>query len=933
MAWLIGTVLAFLILLLLYLILPDEWRRQTLQEMAHLPRRLFLAVRSLVPRLSRAAKARRRPPPNPPLREWQEGLAAAEEERSSWQERVRNRLAPLLRAPPAERDAAPVPASSPPKKRSSQEVRLSLILAIVVLLGGALLLATILEGRFPTRRSHHLTVAIVDLGVGEDVASSREGARASEDLRSHLEQSLQEAGLADLVGLRMVHETPADAEAAHELALRHRADLLLWGTLQGQSPPRYVLQLALAPRIDKEVPEFEEYFQCMMAPPNAPLTRTGSETGLSREDAAAALIWLARFYLGQFDRIEGLSPEVNGHPALAPELFTLHRGSLLWLKGDYDQAAVTLDGLIGARYSVSFGNPPPTCSERTDPLLCTAAFNNKAVVLLTQEALGKQPPLVIDEAISLLRSAVQQDPQSVVARYNLGRAYVVRREWNNAIETLLPAHELEPDFVPVLTVLSEAYREKGSLRFAKEAANRAVARDAGSATARLALGQCLLSEGNTRKARRTLEQALEMAEAEAKQRRSRESALSEGPEADTKRAVFTVAWARRSNPVLAQIHLAQAELFLVLGEEEGKPSFFVFLWRTVTGEQGPLELAMQEVDHALSIRPNWYDALFLRGEIHLARGALDHAVDSFEAAKAQDPGDERAYLTLADALREQWATLRSEGKAEEAQQKLDQARAQYNLLVEQDIAPARGYFGLGEIAQESGELENAHWAYSQVVQIDPTRSDAYLRLGQVERKIGDELQALHYFDLCLQNAGEGTWTRALAHTEKGEIFLEQYLREKTPSAQEHLEKARTQFEQTLATHRNILRALNGLGRVAYEEGNDKEAERLFREALRKNRNSFGALYGMGRVHESRGDSRAALSSLARAVQVDGGDISARYHLGVAYYAQLQEDRARQTFQQVVDMCAQQPEGKRLKADDVESCQMAAQRLETLSNAP
>jgi tetratricopeptide (TPR) repeat protein len=851
------------------------------------------------------------------------------DERPPIQERVRNRL--LRRFSDSDREVT-TPRKRPQGRRISlPEVRLPLVLTIIGILGGILLFTLVVQPRLLPRRPHRLTIAVADLSMDAGMVSSREGEQASRDLLSYLQERMNQSGHGETILLKLVNELPPNEAAAYELAQRNNADLLLWGWVDQLEPPRYFLDLALVPKVDAQVPEFEDYFLVMMTPHNMALTNPNNERGLSPEDLAEALIWLSQFYLGEFDEMEQRPLGTMQRPALASEVMTFHWASLSWLKGSYSAAQATYDSLIGNRI-------PPVCPERLEPSLCAAAFNNKAVVLLTRESLGELPPTWLDQAIILLESATQDNPRSPTAKYNLGRAAIARGQWDKAIAALEPVAQQNRRHAPARAALSEAYRQKGgsrNLNRAKELANSAAAEAPERADGQLAVGRYLLAVGDTQGATRALERAREVAEGEKSRRRSRESALLESPQPNPRRAEYTRAWTRRADPLLAEVHLAWAELYFLLGKQEGDPSFLVFLWRLIVAETSPWDSALAEVQQALDKHPNWYEAYYLRGEIHQARANYEQAIAAFEMAKKQDPRNPRAYIGTANVRRDQWRALRRANQEEEAQQQFMLAQLEYNLLIMDNIDPAQGYFGLGQLSQEAERLTEASANYRLAVEVDPDYAEAYLRLGQVEIQLGNNADALFFLDQAIETAGSLNWIRVTAHVEKGEHYIEQYLWSKLQGAgqKELLKNAQAEFELALQQNPSAARALTGLGRIAYEEGRNDQALASFQQVINQNRYNFAAAYGIGRVYEAEEKSRLALEYLSRAVEIRPNNIAAQYHLGVAYYSQLKEAQARQAFLKVQSLCERSEEQGVRKADDQESCWQVPARLERLNNAP
>lgn len=936
MAWLMGILLACLFLLLLLLSIP----REVLQD-------LIKSLRSDKETLAHPSKfttappAEQPPPPPParrlfskepdaapgPSRRWQAEVDDPEERKKQWQERSRRVMQGIMESKSSEQESLPATEKKEGRRKpglSLQESFLVRILAIAAVVGLIVLVAFFINRQRTPERPHRLTIALADLSMSPDMSSSRAGARASQDLSAVIETALGKAGLTETVKLQLLSSTPETAEQAQRYAQTNAADLLIWGWTPPEGPPRYVLTMTINLRVDREVPEFDEYAQLMMTPPQFSLNQAGRENWLSQTEITRTVIWLSHFYLGEYELVERQPPNTIPRTGLSFEIFQFHWAALYWLRGDYVQAQTSYDLLFPENTLVN-------CQKIKPGELCAAASNNQAVVLITREALGQLRPTALNQAIRLLQQATYIRPDALVSRYNLGRAYLGRGMWPEASRELATVVQYDRNHGSALAALSEAYRRQGDLGQARDKAQEALRVDPSLPLARLALGRVYLSSGDLKAATRELQRAMELTEAEGKARRSRGTALREGPDPNLRRAAYAFAWADRNDPTLAQVHLAQAELYLRMGVVEGKPSIFVFLWRALTRQPDPMDQSLQEIIAALGKHENWYDALYLQGRIYLAMGQPGQAASSFKSAREQDDSKIEAYLGLAEALRAEWKLLQAAGQAEEALAKMEEARQEYLQLIRKDIDPARGHFGLGEVAQENGQWEAARQAFADAVNERPEYAEAYLRLGQVNLQMGNEGPALSNLQEAINKASGGEWWIKLeAYTVRGQIFLEKYLRGKTTGAAEpaFLDSAGSEFAKGQQINGNEPRVLNGLGRVAYERGEFLLAQNLYQKALKLQRNNFDTLYGLGQVYEAQEKSRSALEYFDQALSQNPRSIAARYHLGVAYFAQLNESKSRELLEQVQQMCQERPEEEQT-ADDQESCQRVDSWLEDL----
>jgi tetratricopeptide (TPR) repeat protein len=109
-------------------------------------------------------------------------------------------------------------------------------------------------------------------------------------------------------------------------------------------------------------------------------------------------------------------------------------------------------------------------------------------------------------AVAALRDAVETEPASCRAHYELGR---VLGEGSEAIEQLGIALAIRPDWIEARHALGEAYLASGDFAAAEEAFRAALEGDQERGTAYLGLGKALYGQNQPEEAREPLEKAIE----------------------------------------------------------------------------------------------------------------------------------------------------------------------------------------------------------------------------------------------------------------------------------------------------------------------------------------------------------------------------------------------------------------------------------------
>jgi Flp pilus assembly protein TadD len=115
----------------------------------------------------------------------------------------------------------------------------------------------------------------------------------------------------------------------------------------------------------------------------------------------------------------------------------------------------------------------------------------KAAVKAFNKAVDKTKEGRTDEAIVLLKKAIELDPEYMEAHNNLGARYLVSRQAEKAIPEFRKAIELDPGSASVYANLSLALGHTGDLAGAEQAARRSLSLDPSSRQARYLLGMSL----------------------------------------------------------------------------------------------------------------------------------------------------------------------------------------------------------------------------------------------------------------------------------------------------------------------------------------------------------------------------------------------------------------------------------------------------------
>jgi tetratricopeptide (TPR) repeat protein len=240
-----------------------------------------------------------------------------------------------------------------------------------------------------------------------------------------------------------------------------------------------------------------------------------------------------------------------------------------------------------------------------------------------------------------------------------------------------------------------------------------------------------------------------------------------------------------------------------------------------------------------------------RARVYLSLGRLDEALADYAVVIEEDPNHAEHYL-------ERGNILRRLGRPDEAQ-------ADYERAFSLSPPFPEIYYNRGDLRVTLGDMQGALDDFSYVLELDPTFVDAYVNRAGLYLEAGDVAAAEHDAAAALQLDPEN----AYGHDIIGHV----------QAARGEQAAARTAFDRAVSSDPTLISALSGRAALAYEVGDlDAAMADLCRTielqpddpALLYNR--AVALQGAGRWDDALADLDAA-SMLAP----DDPDITAAHH--------------------------------------------------------
>lgn len=259
----------------------------------------------------------------------------------------------------------------------------------------------------------------------------------------------------------------------------------------------------------------------------------------------------------------------------------------------------------------------------------------------------------------------------------------------------------------------------------------------------------------------------------------------------------------------------------------------------------------------LACNPGAWSARNNLGNVLLAKGKTEEAINQFQEALRLKPDEAMTHFDYGNALK--------------TQGKLDQAAREYREAVRLHPAYAEAHNNLGVT---EGATDDAISQYLLAIQYEPDYGDAYHNLGFALEARGRTDEAISQYRQALAIQPDF----AEAHFDLGNALM----------GEGRLDEAITEFREALRFKPNYGAARQNLGNALQGEGKLDDAIAEYRQALRWSPADASTYYNMGGAFQSKGQLNEAIASYSRAVALQPALMQAQWNLGGAL---LDENRA------------------------------------------
>ncbi len=291
--------------------------------------------------------------------------------------------------------------------------------------------------------------------------------------------------------------------------------------------------------------------------------------------------------------------------------------------------------------------------------------------------------------------------------------------------------------------------------------------------------------------------------------------------------------------------------------------------------------------NAHGLRLNDYRWTYYLGVLFQERGQLDAAAERFEQTLTLRSGDLPTVLRLADVLL--------------ALNQIERAEVLYQAALQSPVGLAAGHAGLGQIAFDRGDNQDAITHYEAALADQPQADSLHHPLGLAYREIGELDKARSHLEL----SGNGKVISAdplkLAVDMLARGSGTQVMQGVAAFREGQFEEAATAYRAAIEANPKNLEARRALAATLVELGDDEGAIEQYRALLAADSKQPLVAYSLGNLLLARGDLDGAIEQLRAAVGQQNDFADALLSLGEALGKKGDIAEASRHFERAVEL--------------------------------
>jgi tetratricopeptide (TPR) repeat protein len=270
----------------------------------------------------------------------------------------------------------------------------------------------------------------------------------------------------------------------------------------------------------------------------------------------------------------------------------------------------------------------------------------------------------------------------------------------------------------------------------------------------------------------------------------------------------------------------------------------------------------------VEVQPEHFAAWFNCGVALQKLGQYERAAEVYSRAASLDPRSAEAFFRVGTVLHEL--------------ERWDAARGAYETALALEPSHRIALWNLGLLCEARKEFRHAENLYSQLVEYHPDAQEGWFRLGYVRLQLGDLPACIQAFQACLAlpkkcpeawlNIGIANWKMR------------------------HIESAKDALHESLSSPSTSAGALRCLAAIALQQQDYDQALILHKQLLELDEGNSDLLYNLALLLQKRGRPADAVRYYRQAVAQRPGFLQALLNLGHALMALGKHEEAQAAWQ-------------------------------------